>query len=170
MDTYPTDWPLENWFDEAEPRVPDPDDETDSDYAWAGLPTVKALRVNARFRRQVKARVNWSDLMDKLGIRTSALHGVGDARYITLCPYHDERSPSFFLYAHGRAYCHGCAQNVDMVDVVLDLVRPQHARELRSFFEDPRFPLMARPSSQLAREHDMAYARSIRLRRSINRR
>lgn len=37
-------------------------------------------------------------------------------QYICICPFHDEKTPSFTIYPNGRAHCFGCGWQGDVID------------------------------------------------------
>jgi DNA primase len=40
------------------------------------------------------------------------------SRYIGLCPFHREKTPSFFIFDNRRFKCFGCDENGDVIDFV----------------------------------------------------
>ncbi len=42
----------------------------------------------------------------------------GDKRR-TLCPFHDEKTPSFFIYSNNSFYCFGCGVSGNAIDFVM---------------------------------------------------
>jgi len=43
---------------------------------------------------------------------------LGDKRR-TLCPFHDEKTPSFFIYPENSYYCFGCGVSGNAIDFVM---------------------------------------------------
>jgi hypothetical protein len=42
----------------------------------------------------------------------------GYGRLIGLCPFHNEKTPSFVIFPEGRFYCFGCKEHGDAIDFV----------------------------------------------------
>jgi DNA primase len=42
----------------------------------------------------------------------------GYGRLIGLCPFHNEKTPSFVIYPEGRFYCFGCKEHGDAIDFI----------------------------------------------------
>lgn len=68
---------------------------------------------------EVKEKAIWTSVLSKFGIRIRRKSGtcssprVGD--YITLCPFHKEKSPSMHLYNNSKRYhCYGCGSQGDV--------------------------------------------------------
>ena len=40
-------------------------------------------------------------------------------RFNGLCPFHKERTPSFFIFPDNRFYCYGCNENGDSIDFLM---------------------------------------------------
>ena len=40
---------------------------------------------------------------------------------VGLCPLHNEKTPSFYIYHDNRFYCYGCQKNGDVIDFVREL-------------------------------------------------
>lgn len=49
---------------------------------------------------------------------TSKITNYGDKRK-TLCPFHDERTPSFFIYPDNSYYCFGCGVHGNAIDFMV---------------------------------------------------
>lgn len=60
----------------------------------------------------IRARVDLVELV--------ASHGVelrrSGAQFVGLCPFHDERTPSFYVHPERGFYCHGCGAKGDALD------------------------------------------------------
>lgn len=46
------------------------------------------------------------------------LRKIGN-RFNGLCPFHKERTPSFFIFPENRFYCYGCNENGDSIDFLM---------------------------------------------------
>ena len=67
--------------------------------------------------RSVREAIASADMVDVVSARVR-LRRVG-ARYTGLCPFHDERTPSFSVNPHDKLYyCFGCGKGGDLVDFV----------------------------------------------------
>lgn len=88
------------------------------------------------------------DMVELVGTRTE-LRRVG-SRYTGLCPFHDERTPSFSVNAeHGLYHCFGCGASGDAIRFVqetevldfkgaIEFLSDRYGIELRREQEDPR--------------------------------
>ncbi|HEU0025600.1 MAG TPA: DNA primase [Ktedonobacterales bacterium] len=56
------------------------------------------------------------DIIEQIGA-TVPLRKVGKA-WRGLCPFHGERTPSFYVYPEGRWHCFGCGENGDLITFV----------------------------------------------------
>jgi len=64
--------------------------------------------------------------------RGMQLRGNGSAgRLVSLCPFHDEKTPSFTLYPAGYAHCYGCGWHGDIPQLCADLDGLQRADAAR---------------------------------------
>jgi DNA primase len=79
----------------------------------------------------VKTRIKTRVPLDQLIGETVTLVRRG-ANVMACCPFHNEKSPSFHIYADGHYYCYGCKENGDAITFV------RKTREL-SFIEALRF-------------------------------
>jgi DNA primase len=128
----------------------------------------------ARYAEDSRERVREEvDMVDLVSARTE-LRRAGPNRYEGLCPFHDERTPSFGVDPHKKVYhCFGCGvggdvfrfvQETEGVDFVgaLELLADRYDVELRREEEDPRaaerrrqrerlYALLARASEFYAR-------------------
>jgi DNA primase len=89
------------------------------------------------------------DFVELVGARTE-LRRAGPARYEGLCPFHDERSPSFGIDPNQKVYyCFGCQASGDVFTFVqetegvdfkgaLELLAERYSVELAREEEDPR--------------------------------
>ena len=89
------------------------------------------------------------DFVELVGARTE-LRRAGPARYEGLCPFHDERSPSFGIDPSQKVYyCFGCQASGDVFTFVqetegvdfkgaLELLAERYSVELQREEEDPR--------------------------------
>ncbi|MCU1595754.1 MAG: primase, partial [Frankiales bacterium] len=74
-----------------------------------------------RFRdesiQQVRERAAIDQVVQEAGV---ALRGAGGGRFKGLCPFHDEKSPSFNVNpANGFYKCFGCSEGGDVIDFVI---------------------------------------------------
>src|ERR1039458_1492154 len=103
----------------------------------------------ARYTRESKDRVRDAvDFVELVSSRTE-LRRAGPARYEGLCPFHDERSPSFGIDPGQKVYyCFGCqasgdvftfVQEIEGVDFkgALELLADRFGVELQREEEDP---------------------------------
>jgi DNA primase len=79
----------------------------------------------------VKNRIKSRVPLDQLIGETVSLVRRGSS-VMACCPFHNEKSPSFHIYADGHYYCYGCKENGDAITFV------KKTREL-SFIEALRF-------------------------------
>ncbi len=89
------------------------------------------------------------DMVDLVGSRTE-LRRAGASRYEGLCPFHDERTPSFGIDPVNKLYyCFGCGEGGDALKFVqetegvdfkgaLELMADRYGVELQLEHEDPR--------------------------------
>lgn len=61
-----------------------------------------------------KATINISDVIAAQGVE---LKTQGN-RKIGLCPFHNERTPSFFVFSDSRFKCFGCGESGDVIDFI----------------------------------------------------
>src|SRR5919204_2122264 len=112
------------------------------------------------------------DMVELVGAKTD-LRRVG-TRFTGLCPFHDERTPSFSVNAEHRLYhCFGCGASGDAIGFVqategldfkeaLEYLADRYGVELRREQEDPRAEERRRRRERLLRLVDRAasyYAR-----------
>ena len=104
----------------------------------------------ARYKQDSKERVRDAvDFVDLVSARTE-LRRAGANRYEGLCPFHDERTPSFGIDPTNKLYhCFGCQTGGDLFDFVaetegldfvgaLELLADRYGVELEREAEDPR--------------------------------
>src|SRR4051794_7425854 len=89
------------------------------------------------------------DMVELVGARTD-LRRVGNGRWMGLCPFHDERTPSLSVDADKRLYhCFGCGESGDAIDFVeatesfdfkeaIEHLADRYGVELKREQEDPR--------------------------------
>ena len=58
--------------------------------------------------------INLAELVGRYGVK---LKRTG-SRFIGLCPFHDEKTPSFFVFDDNHFKCFGCGMHGDAVDFV----------------------------------------------------
>ena len=67
--------------------------------------------------RRVKASVQLIPFLDRSGFK---LQRVGEGKWIMLCPFHDEKTPSFNVDGHKQRYhCFGCGLSGDIIDFLM---------------------------------------------------
>ncbi len=104
----------------------------------------------ALYKKESKDRVRDAvDFVELVGAKTE-LRRAGPARYEGLCPFHDERTPSFGIDPTQKVYyCFGCQASGDVFTFVqetegvdfrgaLELLAERYAIELELEEEDPR--------------------------------
>lgn len=72
--------------------------------------------------------------IDHIAVMQSAgveLRHTGGGRLRGLCPFHEERTPSFFVYPDGRFHCFGCHEDGDIIDFIRKLYNFSFADSLR---------------------------------------
>jgi DNA primase len=111
----------------------------------------------ALFTRGSVERVKDSvDMVELVGTRTD-LRRVG-SRFVGLCPFHDERTPSFSVNAeHGLYHCFGCGASGDAISFVRETEGLDFAEAIEH--------LADRYGAQLEREQEDARAEEARRRR-----
>jgi len=89
------------------------------------------------------------DMVELVGARTD-LRRVGNGRWMGLCPFHDERTPSLSVDADKRLYhCFGCGESGDAIDFVeatesfdfkeaIEHLADRYGVELKREQEDPQ--------------------------------
>jgi DNA primase len=103
-----------------------------------------------RYTAESKERVRDAvDMVDLVGARTDLRRSGGDA-YTGLCPFHDERTPSFSVQPSGKVYyCFGCQAAGDAFNFVMateglefvgamEFLADRYAVTLELEEEDPR--------------------------------
>jgi DNA primase len=74
----------------------------------------------AKIRAEDVAEVRERARIDDVVAQTVALKPAGGGSFKGLCPFHDERSPSFHVSpAKGLWYCFGCGEGGDTIDFVM---------------------------------------------------
>ena len=104
----------------------------------------------ALYTRESRDRVrDATDFVELVGARTE-LRRAGPSRYEGLCPFHEERTPSFGIDPHQKVYyCFGCQASGDLFTFVqetegvdfrgaLELLADRAGVELEREQEDPR--------------------------------
>lgn len=62
----------------------------------------------------IKERVALVDMLDELGIKKRR---SGGNRYVVICPFHDEKTPSCMIYTdEDKFHCFGCQADGDVID------------------------------------------------------
>jgi DNA primase len=96
----------------------------------------------ARYTDESRERVRDAvDFAELVGARTE-LRRAGVARLEGLCPFHDERSPSFGINPTEKVYyCFGCGAGGDVFRFVMDTENLSFGQALESLAERYRVPL-----------------------------
>lgn len=80
----------------------------------------RRINVVAKIRADDIAEVRERARIDEVVAQSVALKPAGGGSYKGLCPFHDERSPSFHVSpAKGLWYCFGCGEGGDTLDFVM---------------------------------------------------
>lgn len=92
---------------------------------------------SAAFLRKIKDAVNLIDVVaEHVVLRKTGTNHVG------LCPFHSERSPSFYVSEAKQLYnCHGCKKGGDLVRFVQDLHGVSFREAVEELAERARIPL-----------------------------
>lgn len=104
----------------------------------------KAPPVNRRFRRRICRDVSWGDVLRvtlEMPNRRIARAHRGTGRYVVLCVFHDEKTPSLWLYPDGGFHCKGCSWTGDVLDFVNYLRPLRTTRDIKAFFGPLMQPL-----------------------------
>jgi DNA primase len=96
----------------------------------------------ARYTDESRERVRDAvDFAELVGARTE-LKNAGPARLTGLCPFHDERSPSFGINPIEKLYhCFGCGAGGDVFKFVMETEGLDFGSALESLAERYRVPL-----------------------------
>ena len=96
-----------------------------SDWVESAERQLKALKASQRKRvnvyefsyelmDEIKAQVSIVDMIDELKI---VKRRSGGNRYVIICPFHDEKTPSCMVYAdEDKFHCFGCGAHGDLID------------------------------------------------------
>ena len=99
----------------------------------------------------VKARADIVAVVNE----TTPLRRVGRA-YVGRCPFHDDRTPSLFVYPHdGRYHCYGCGARGDVIDFVMRRDGTRFAETLRHLAQEVGVALTARASAAESGDADL---------------
>lgn len=63
--------------------------------------------------------------------RYLTLHSAGSGIWKALCPFHDEKTPSFYVYEDGGFKCHACGAHGDVFDLVRHMERVELPQAVR---------------------------------------
>lgn len=86
----------------------------------ASLENQRRIAFVAKIRAEDVAEVRERARIDEVVAQTVALKPAGGGSFKGLCPFHDERSPSFHVSpAKGLWYCFGCGEGGDTIDFVM---------------------------------------------------
>lgn len=73
------------------------------------------------------------DLVEYL-VKRGMKHEKAGVYYRICCPFHSERTPSFYIYRDNHAYCYGaCQRSYDFVEVIYLLEFPGDSNRRRAF-------------------------------------
>ncbi|MGB9826445.1 MAG: CHC2 zinc finger domain-containing protein [Desulfofundulus sp.] len=86
------------------------------------------------------------------------------SRYVTRCPFHDDRNPSFYVFPDNRWRCFGCGAYGDAVDLVARLLGLRPLEAARRICLDFGLPV-DRPLPPEARQKERELARERELER-----
>ena len=88
------------------------------EYSQAAMDTL----VNARGydRQDTTAAIKNIDLVSIVQAHGITLKKSG-TRHMGLCPFHDEKTPSFFVYPNNSFYCFGCGAGGDAATFIMHL-------------------------------------------------
>lgn len=68
--------------------------------------------------QRVKASVQLMPFLDRSGFK---LQRIGEGKWVMLCPFHNERTPSFNVDGHKQRYhCFGCGASGDVIDFLVN--------------------------------------------------
>lgn len=96
-----------------------------ADWVDANARQLKALKKSQRKKVNVfefsyelmdaiKDRVTLVDMLDELNIKKRR---SGGGRYVVICPFHDEKTPSCMIYVNeDKFHCFGCQASGDVID------------------------------------------------------
>lgn len=74
------------------------------------------------------------DMIDYLSSQGHYIERAGASVYRCCCPIHTERTPSFYIYPNGHAYCYGaCDCKYDIVELLYRLEFPEDQTRRRAF-------------------------------------
>ena len=77
-------------------------------------------------RNEIKNKLRLSDIISK----SVSLKKKGESRFIALCPFHNEKTPSFnVLDDKGFYHCFGCGKHGDIFNFVMAHSRRIMTRE-----------------------------------------
>jgi DNA primase len=65
----------------------------------------------------LKQSIDLASIVENAGVE---LKGYG-CRYVGLCPFHTEKTPSFYVFNDGCFKCFGCGESGDVIDFVQKL-------------------------------------------------
>ncbi len=106
--------------------------------------------------RQTSEQLRGADLVDLIGARV-ALKRKGQ-EYVGLCPFHSEKTPSFFVVPHkGFYHCFGCGAHGNAIDYCMDLLGLEFKDAIEHLIGETPTLAVHRPTPQrddLATERD----------------
>jgi hypothetical protein len=74
------------------------------------------------YENQAKSIVAAMSLVDIVTSRGIELHPSGPGRHRALCPFHSEKTPSFYVFdSSNKFHCFGCQEHGDAIDFVRKL-------------------------------------------------
>lgn len=125
-------------------------------------PSYQTSRTNqAKFNRpsfsiqEIKSALDVTQLAREMGVE---LKPAGSGKMVACCPFHSEKSPSFFIWPErGRWHCFSCNEGGDVLDF-LQKIRGQPIREILKDLSGGRW-VPSRPDPQ--REAEKRHAEAI---------
>jgi DNA primase len=91
------------------------------------------------FVEQLKSSVDIVKTIQGYGVKLKRMGSTG--RYLGLCPFHTEKTPSFNVNATMQRYkCFGCGVGGDVLNFVMELERISFFEALKLLAETQRHP------------------------------
>lgn len=85
-------------------------------------------RIPDKLREQIIVAANLAEyIMESRQLKRSG------ANYVGCCPFHNEKTPSFYVYPDGHFHCYGCGKHGDIITWVMEherLTFPEACRHL----------------------------------------
>ena len=84
-----------------------------------GSPRRNALRASQTPRRGFIARTKAANRVEEVAAKLTDLRPAGRGRHKGLCPYHPEKTASFFVFEDSQRFqCFGCQKRGDVIDLM----------------------------------------------------